>query len=426
MTPPIGDRPAATRSTVSEDQSFGARANSRAAAAALEAIGRYARAEGMASDVLPLAIRRSRAEDHARLARTLCALRHLADEVGGLSFGDALRAANEQYQDQYAGFGPHAMVVPNPRMAGEAVGTCERSLTAPRPRHRGSWPPDTLSYLHGYASSHGLSFEAAVTSLTIRLLADLRHYANRQDIDFQQALTAGMREHAQMRLRAEGPFQTGQNPGHLPAQASLMPVTASFEPTATSQGVVVSSADAEWLLIRTAARNQDRWQHGLPADRRDADDERVLTDALAGACGQAPEEIHVGLAPQIAARVMQIEDGPAAAAGLGREHGRAGTPPYCDLEADGDATALLHALGETEPMTNGNHPFRVSLVTAYARAFRQAAEHDPPAAGSPARIAARDFPRMSPAAGTPSAPDHGHRTRATRQAPRRGPLPGAQ
>ena len=61
---------------------------------------------------------------------------------------------------------------------------------------------------------------------------------------------------------------------------------------------------------------------------------------VAGSCRHRPP-----------AGVTQIEGGPQAAE-LGREHGRTGSPPYCDLRVDGDATTLLHALGETEWMTD--------------------------------------------------------------------------
>ena len=217
------------------------------------------------------------------------------------------------------------------------------------------------------------------------------------------------------------------SPARLPAPGYPLPAEAQFQPTATNQGVVTSAADAEWLLIRTAARNQEREQRGLPgAYLRDTDDQRVLAEALAETCGQPAREVLTGLAPRIAARVMQIEHGPASAAELGREHGRTGTQPYCDLEIDGDATALLHALGETEWMTDANHGYRVSLVIAYAEAYQQAAGHG--AADSAARIAARDFPRQPPPhaqAGTPAAADPGGRERATPHGrPRRGLRPG--
>jgi hypothetical protein len=411
-----GDRsPAATGGTVNEDHVSSARANARQAIAAFEAIGECARAEARRVDALPPGTRRGPAQGHAPLARTLCALRHLADQFSGISFSDALRTANQQYM----WLGPdysHPSTAPSVTMANEAIGTCLRGISAPRQYDGTFWPPDTLSYLHDYASSHGLGFEPAVASLTTRLLASLRHYADHQGTDFQQALSAGIQAHARQRLRAEGPFRTGLEPGQPPP-------LGSFHPTATNQGVVASPGDAEWLLIRTAARNQEHSQNGLPPDRRDADDERVLADALAQTHGRTPEEILTGLAPQITARVMQIEDGPATAADLGREHGRARTQPSCDLEIDGDATALLQALGETEWTTDANHPYRLSLVTAYAEAYQQAAGRGPALADSPARIAARDFPRTNPTAVTPSSLDSGRPARATPQAPRPGPRP---
>lgn len=422
MSTPAGNQRPASGSIPGDDRASSIRANTRTAAAAFEAIVGVARAGDRTGDAGPVAAGRDPDHEHARLPRMLCALRHLADQAG-ISFRDVLSAANEQYLQPDTGPGRPA-ATSRAAVADEAMGIFEHAICAPRQHASGLWHPDTLSDLHGYASRHGLGFESAVASLMARLTADLRHYADHQGTGFPQALAAGLHAHVLRRLRAEGPFQTGQQPGQPQAPAFALPAGASFPPTATSQGVVVSHADAEWLLIRTAARNQDRWQGGLPADRRDTDDERVLTEALAAARGQAPEEIFTGLAPQIAARVMQLQDGPATAAELGREHGHAGTPPYCDLNTGGDATALLHALGETEWTTNANRAYRVSLVTAYAEAYQQEAAHDPPPAGFPARIAARDLPRQDPPgahAGTP-VPDRPPRTKGYR--PRHGPRPG--
>ncbi len=86
----------------------------------------------------------------------------------------------------------------------------------------------------------------------------------------------------------------------------------------------------------------------------------------------------------------------------------------------------MRALGETEPMTDANHQYRVLLVTAYAGAYRGAAGHGPPAAGSPARIAARGFPRSRPAAApgrnarTPEPAAGAGRAGRPRHGPRRG------
>jgi hypothetical protein len=414
--------------TVNEDQISSARANLRRAIAAFEAIGGLARTQTRPWNPLPPATNRSPGQDHARLSRMLCALRHLTDQFGEISFGDMLSAAHERYRLLGAGYVRPA-AAPKVAMADEAIGMCERNIAAPRQYRAGFWPPDTLSYLRGYAILHELRFESAVASLTTGLIAGLRHYADYKGTSFEEALAAGLRAHARQRLCAEGPFQIGQDSAGLPAPESLPSPAAQFQPTATNQGVVTSPADAEWLLIRTAARNQERGQRGLPgASPRDADDQRVLAEALAETCGQSAREILTGLAPRIVARVIRIEHGPAAAAELGREHGRTGTQPYCDLEIDGDASALLRALGETELMTNANHPYRVSLVIAYVEAYRQAAKHD--AADSPARIAARSFPQAnqsSAQAGTPGAPEPSHQERVTPQAtPRYGSPPGAR
>jgi hypothetical protein len=192
-------------------------------------------------------------------------------------------------------------------------------------------------------------------------------------------------------------------------QRSLEARLCLLVPVATNQGVVTSFGDAEWLLIRTTARIRDFEHRGFgTADHRDLDDRRALADALAGACGRPAGEILGQLAPQIAARVTEIERGPAAAAELGREHGRTGIQPYCDLSIDGDATALLNAFGETEWMTSANHPYRLSLVVSYADAYKQASRHGLSGAESPARSAARDFPRQhlpSPQAGASAPPD---------------------
>jgi hypothetical protein len=416
MTPPARDSGSANRAP--------ARAGAGQAVAGFEAIASLARTEALPEDTLPPSSRRGDGQDHARLARTVCALRHLADQFAGLSFAGMLDAADEQYRQLAAGYA-RPETAGRARIADEAISVCESNLTAPRQYRGGFWPPDTRDYLHGYARQRGQRLEAAAGALTTRLLAGLRHYADHQGSDFRQALAAGLAAHARHRLSAEGPFETGQDPG--PGRASQP--TAPFPPCATNQGIVIAAADAEWLLVRTAARNLACEQAGLPPDGRDADDERVLTRALAGARGQRDEEVFAELAPGVAARIMQLEDGPASASGLGREHGRTGTQPYCDLSTEGDAAALMRALGETEPMTDANHQYRVLLVTSYADAYRQAAGHGPTSAGSPARIAARDFPQASPLAAqprTPGSPEPGRRGRtAPPGQPPPGPRPGA-
>jgi hypothetical protein len=165
----------------------------------------------------------------------LCALRHLADQVGGIAFNEVLSEANEQYRLRTAGPSRSA-AASRVVVAEEAIAIFEHSIAAPRQRSSGYWNPDTRSYLRSNVSRHVLGFEPAIASLMAQVIADLRHYADHHGIDFQQALTTGLRAHALRRLRAEGPFQTGQEPGQLHALAFPLPAGATFQPSRHAPG----------------------------------------------------------------------------------------------------------------------------------------------------------------------------------------------
>ena len=214
-------------------------------------------------------------------------------------------------------------------------------------------------------------------------------------------LAAGYRAYAGQRLSVEGPFGTGQDSSLRPALLIPSAAAPAFELIATHQGIVASFAEAEWHLVRTAARIDYQARHA-PAYpyERDEDDLIALSRALGGMCGLSAEQIILQLTPRIEARITEIEQGPEKAAELGHEHGHAGIPPYCGLDIDGDATELMLASGETEWLTDANHPYRLDLVTAYAEAYKAAAQEDPSPAISPAHLASRDFPGW-PAPGGP-------------------------
>ena len=410
---------------MTEDQTFSARANARDAIAAIEAVGIYAKAQ---LPVIAASDRRHDPEqDHERLYRLLGALRHLADNLNGVSSTEALRAAHGEYERQRARDG-YLTVAQRAAVAELAIEACERSTGSPG-RYRDSvWPPDTLADLRRYADGQGIGFEAAMSRLMVWLLADLRHCADWQGIDFAAAMTAGERAYAEQRLGAEGSFDTGLDPAQrLDTVLAPSPAAPASGLIATHQGIVTSFADAEWHLVRTAARIDCQARHGPASSYEpDEDDLVALSRALAGMCGQSAEQVIIQLTPRIEARIKEVEQGPDTAAGLGREHGHAGIEPYCDLDIDGDATALMHALGETEPMTDANAPYRLALVTAYAEAYRQASTQGPAAAASPARIAAQGFPHPSGAPITPAgptAPDPAARPARARPGsrPRHGP-----
>jgi hypothetical protein len=393
--------------------------NARQAVAGLEAVAGFARA--LTEGDRPPGARPVPGQARERVARTVCALRHLADQFPGLSFETMLDAAGEQYRQPGAG---------QARAAGAAAVACERALSVPGQLAGGSWPPGTRDYLQAHATRQGQRPQEAVAFLGAGLLAGLRDYADAQGTSFREALAAGMAAHARQRLLAESPFRTGQDPAPTPQ------ATVPFPPCATHQGVVVAAADAEWLLVRTAARNYASGLipararsyasefAGLPPDPRDVDDERALNRALADARGLHPNQVFADVAPGIAARIMQLTDGPGKAAELGREHGRSGTPPYCDIRTEGEAAALMGALGETEPMTDANRQYRALLVTEYAGAYRDAAARRPPPADSPARIAARDHPRAGQPPAPPAATDPPGRG-GPPAPPRHGPRLGA-
>ena len=246
-------------------------------------------------------------------------------------------------------------------------------------------------------------------------MTGLRHYADRNGLEFEAALTASTQAYTGQRLREEGPFETGQDPHSRPATL-LTPAPAAplFGPIATRQGIVTSFDDAEWHLVRTAGRIRDRERRGFQGTcLPDLDDRLALADALSAACGMPASVILSRLAARIEARAQEIEHGVIAAAELGRVHGGDGAEPFCALDMDGDDSALMRALGETEWSTDASHWHRLALIDACTGAYQHASTRNAGPAMSPARLAARDFPSRS---GTPALP-------ASPAAP---PVPGSE
>ena len=374
------------------------------AAAAFEALAVYAWERLRPRTVGDGEAGRDRVQDHQRLSGMLCALRHLADKVPEVSFDGVLEDGNREYLRQRADHSLRTLAA-GTAAAARAIDACHRSVNAPEHFRGSAWLPGAFADLREYAWA-GQGFPAAISSITGQLITDLWHYADRQHIDIGSVMAAAGQAYAGQRLAAEGPFQTGVDPGQRPATVlTPSPAAPPSGLIATHQGIITSFADAEWLLIRTAARTGYQARHA-PASpyQSDEDDLISLSRALAGMCGQSAGQVITQLTLSIEARLADIERGPDTAAELGREHGHAGIEPHCDLDIDGDATALMHTLGETEPMTDANAPYRLALVTAYAEAYRQASTQGPTAAASPAHIAAQGFPRHPGPPATPAGP----------------------
>lgn len=194
----------------------------------------------------------------------------------------------------------------------------------------------------------------------------------------QPDTSATLKAYTARQLITECPFYSGRHEDHPAGTAILTPsaTAPAFRPVLTHQGVVTSFPGAQWLLVRTAARIAEGKQLGFHnAYPPDQDDQRALASALSESTGLPTHEILSKLAPHIAARVEQMKQGPAIAAGLGRQHRAAGIPPYCDLDLEGDSTPLMSALGETEWLTDANHPYRMALVVAYVGGYRGTSPH---------------------------------------------------
>lgn len=190
------------------------------------------------------------------------------------------------------------------------------------------------------------------------LLTGLRHFADRQGIDFDEALTASSRTYAVQRRSEEHPYQVGQEvqirdgavlspslatlptrgvvaalyPGSVrpqtyairfPGKLNAMPFLGSeiepappFPPVRTRQGTVRSLADAEEALVRTAARIRiDGLSGGRPA-RSDVQDRQLLATALGEICTLTPEEMLGQVELRVTAKVR--EDLATRAGDLGR------------------------------------------------------------------------------------------------------------
>jgi hypothetical protein len=307
--------------------------------------------------------------------------------------------------------------------ARRAIHAHEKESRTPAHYEGGFWPPDTLRDLRRYADRKRVSFEAAMGSLTAALITDLLHYAHRYGLDFDDALAASGTAYTEQRLREEGPFQAGRDTG----QDSILVCSAAwpFRPIATGQGVVTSGSDAEWLLVRTAARVRDteRHAHAVSDMTEDIDDKQALSAALAAACGLSSSEVLDRLEPRISDRAGEMARAVEAAAEMGRGHGHAGVQPYCPLDADGDDSRLMAAFGETEPTTHANARYRLALAGAYTDAYKLASATRAPGTLIPAEEADRDFPHRpgGPVPPSNAAPAAGQVGPAARAQPRRSP-----
>jgi hypothetical protein len=287
----------------------------------------------------------------------------------------------------------------------------------------------------------GLNPREAITAL----LTSLRHYADRLDTDFGDALSTSSSDYARQRQQEEHAYTAGQEirlrtrqvltpslaslpargvvealypryPGgsgtqlyaiRFPGEVSALPFTGdeiepapAFPHLRTSRGIVVTSlAQAEKLLTEAVRRIREQQMRILPPGQADISDRHTLSAVLDEICDLAPGDILTQIEHQAAARTDGFH-AMAAASELGRRHRSAGIQPFGSLEQHGDGEAhLMSVLGETGPATDGNRTHRAAIVAAYRDAYDSAQAQDQRSSAaealpvhSPARLAASDFP----------------------------------
>ena len=152
----------------------------------------------------------------------------------------------------------------------------------------------------------------------------------------------------------------------MPFTGSEIEPAPSFQPVRTRQGTVASLAEAEAVLISTAARIQISHLHKARPARADVKDRHLLASVLGQACGLTPEEMLRQAEIQVTATVRR-ELAMQAAADLGREHARTGAPPFeTELET---AARLADVLREKGCALPGDDPSARELLWEYRFAF---------------------------------------------------------
>lgn len=292
--------------------------------------------------------------------------------------------------------------------------------------------------LEAFAAAEGPARLSAADAMA-ELVTGLVHYADRHGINFGQVLAASSDAYTLQRRAEEHPYSVGQEvrlrdaavlspslatlptrgvvaalyPGghgpqayaiRFPGEVNAMPFTGSeiepappFQPVRTRQGIVRSLAEAEDVLISTAARIRVYQLRKARPAGPDTGDLRLLATALGETCDLAPEDMLRQVEIRVTARVQE-DLASLAASDLGREHARTGIAPFeRERETTERLTGALRERGLTIP---SDPAFQRVMLFEYHSAFDYASGKLPrnrlngttPAVSTP-QLADRDFPR---------------------------------
>jgi hypothetical protein len=309
-------------------------------------------------------------------------------------------------------------------------------VTGPGNADRAAWADRAIEAFQSAAGHHGGPDTAEVIG---SLITALCHYADRHGISFGTILTASSDAYLSQRASEQHAYKPGDEvrirdgavlapslaslprlgivtalyPGadrtqqyaiRFPGEINAMPFTGPeiepappFQPVRTRQGTVASLAEAEEMLISTAARIQISHRHKTRPARADVRDRHLLASVLGQACGLTPEEMLRQAEIQVTATVRR-ELAMQAAADLGREHARTGARPF-ETEPE-TAARLADVLREKGSALPGDDPSARELLWEYRFAFghekaglpRPGPSRPQRGAASPAEMAGRSFP----------------------------------
>jgi len=308
-------------------------------------------------------------------------------------------------------------------------------MTGPGNADRAAWAAQAIEAFQS-AGHHGGPDTAEVIG---SLITALCHYADRRGISFGTILSASSDAYLSQRASEQHAYKVGDEvrirdgavlspslaslprlgivsalyPGadrtqqyaiRFPGEINAMPFTGPeiepappFQPVRTRQGTVASLAEAEAVLISTAARIQISHLHKTRPARADIKDRDLLASVLGQACGLTPKEMLRQAEIQVTATVRR-ELAMQAAADLGREHARTGTRPF-ETERE-TAARLIDVLREKGCALPGDDPSPRELLWEYRFAFghenaglpRPGPSRSQRNTASPAELTRRDFP----------------------------------
>ncbi len=309
-------------------------------------------------------------------------------------------------------------------------------MTGPGNADRAAWAAQATEAFQSTAGHHaGLDTAEAIGGL----ITALCHYADRRGISFGTILTASSDAYLSQRASEQHAYKVGdevrirdgvvlspslaslprlgivaalypsaertqQYAIRFPGEVNAMPFISSeiepappFQPVRTRQGTVASLAEAEEVLISTAARIQISHLHKTRPARADLQDRQLLASALGQACDLTPQEMLRQAEIKVTATV-QRELAMQAAADLGREHARTGTRPFeTELETAARLADVLREKGCAVPRDDPG-PHELLREYRFAFGYEKAGLRQPRPSrsqrdtASPAELAGRDFP----------------------------------